>query len=213
MPDFFCTLREIVRFRNPGWEMRLWTDEQVEDLGFPPQFKELYDAVPPVMQSDILRYYLMYRFGGWYLDVDVESIRGFDELGQPAPCIMGWENETSIGSAVLASVPGHPLMRILADTIGGSIIKNQHLGIMHQSGPAFLTKTVWMAPEDLVKSVWIAHPDVFYPCRPADKPNLENVRQNVIFSGRSLTIHHWTGTWRHPEDPWRTPDSELTSGS
>ncbi|HET9656794.1 MAG TPA: glycosyltransferase [Kineosporiaceae bacterium] len=211
MPDFFHTLREIVRSRNPGWDLQLWDDEKVEGLGLPAPFKQLYDALSPVMQSDFLRYYLLYRFGGWYLDVDVESLRGFDELGQPAGCIMGWEHENSIGSAVLAAVPGHPLMYLLADTIGGSILQNQHLGIMHQSGPAFLTRTVSRAPEDLVRSIWIAHPEVFYPCRPADKPNLDAVRQKAILSGQSFTIHHWTGTWRAPEDPWRTPDSELTT--
>ena len=58
---------------NPDWEYKLWTDVEVKELKL--LNRELYDKEPTMRgKSDILRYELLYKYGGIYIDADSLSI-------------------------------------------------------------------------------------------------------------------------------------------
>lgn len=211
LPEFFATLREILRLRHPGWRLELWTDERVEQVRLPDPLAALYRAVPPGMQSDILRYVLLQQLGGWYFDVDVESLRSLDDLGEPSGCLLGWEDENTLGSAVLAAEPGHPLLDRLVGAIHDSIVHNAALGVMHQSGPAFLTRVVTSAPDRDLSGVRLAGPGVFYPVHWSRQNDFERLRIEAMYRGTAFTIHHWTGSWRDPADPFRADGDRLSA--
>lgn len=68
-----------------GWTHRLWTDADVDSICLRNQ--HAYSAAPNYGQkSDILRYELLERHGGVYVDVDMECVRPLDDLhGQRGP--------------------------------------------------------------------------------------------------------------------------------
>ena len=90
MPSREKRLSEEMKANHPMWEYMFWDDEAVSKLEMPQNVKEAYNfwsnehgklASPDyVAQADILRLYLVYKFGGVYLDVDFEFRKGFDPL-------------------------------------------------------------------------------------------------------------------------------------
>ena len=63
----------------PDWEFKLWTDADVPSLDLYNQ-KYFDEETNYAAKSDILRYEILYRFGGVYIDVDIEVIQSLDIL-------------------------------------------------------------------------------------------------------------------------------------
>ena len=61
----------------PDWEIKRW-DESNLDLDICPYVREAYDNRKFAFASDVLRLDLLNRFGGVYLDVDVELLKPID---------------------------------------------------------------------------------------------------------------------------------------
>lgn len=84
-------LSQIMRQSHPDWEYMFWDDESVEKLDMPKNVKDSYDfygnkhgmweSGDYVAQSDILRFFIVYKFGGVYLDIDFEVREGLNPLG------------------------------------------------------------------------------------------------------------------------------------
>lgn len=66
------------RDANPGWLHMVWTESNLPRI----QHRRLYDAFGRVYpgKADVLRYELLQRYGGVYVDADQLCLRSFDEL-------------------------------------------------------------------------------------------------------------------------------------
>ena len=74
----FDEWRESWARNHPGWELRLWTDDNLPaGLRNPVVYER---ERHPVERADILRLELVYRFGGVYLDADLECRKPIDSL-------------------------------------------------------------------------------------------------------------------------------------
>jgi mannosyltransferase OCH1-like enzyme len=94
--------------------MRLWTEENLPD-GMRPEAYEVLRH--PTERSDLLRYELLHRFGGVYLDMDVECLRPIDELLEGVDLLVGYVTSADevrkaprVGTAILGGVAGHPTL-------------------------------------------------------------------------------------------------------
>ncbi|NYK77369.1 hypothetical protein GPW07_24425, partial [Salmonella enterica subsp. enterica serovar Typhimurium] len=78
MPDEFARYGESWRRHHPSWEVRLWTDENLpDDL----VRKEAYERLrKPAERSDIIRLEVVLRYGGVYVDTDIECLRSIEPL-------------------------------------------------------------------------------------------------------------------------------------
>lgn len=59
-----------------GGEYRLWTDEDNRRLIETdyPWFLKDYDAYKyPIQRADAVRYFILHKYGGWYVDLDIEA--------------------------------------------------------------------------------------------------------------------------------------------
>ena len=68
---------------NPGWKHWFWTDRDNRNLVATrfPSFLKLWDALPQnIMRADLVRYFIMWEFGGVYVDLDFEALRPMDRL-------------------------------------------------------------------------------------------------------------------------------------
>jgi hypothetical protein len=77
-------MRSWIRKHRPlGWEHLFWTDRKnrlLVEARFP-QYLELFDALPQnIMRADMIRYLILYEFGGVYADLDFQSLRPLDDL-------------------------------------------------------------------------------------------------------------------------------------
>ncbi|MBS0637961.1 MAG: hypothetical protein JSS12_10650, partial [Verrucomicrobia bacterium] len=96
-PTYFVTFQEKWKTLHPDWEYHLWTDSELEDLNL--ELKDLIDASPNYAEkSDIIRSELLDRFGGVYLDVDMDPFHALDELHKKYDFYCGIENPHKIAT-------------------------------------------------------------------------------------------------------------------
>jgi mannosyltransferase OCH1-like enzyme len=80
MPDIEKEYVSNIKTHNLSFNHILWTNENLPHL--PDKLKRIYDKLGEredyAFQADILRLYVVYEFGGLYLDVDFKFINTFE---------------------------------------------------------------------------------------------------------------------------------------
>lgn len=108
-PKELARRRDTWAEHNPGWEMKLWTEENIS-TEFGPLLQRCGSHV---QRADILRYEILHREGGVYVDVDFEALKGLDALLKNKTTFTVLEHRTSRRSQVsvglIGSAPGHPM--------------------------------------------------------------------------------------------------------
>ena len=126
-----------IRSLHPDFEYRFFDDGDVDrfmSLEFP-QYRPVFDAFTfPIQRYDFFRYLAVYRFGGFYLDLDVllaSSLSAFLDHG----CVLPFDDLTispflrqqhrmdwTIGNYAFGAAPGHPFLWALIQ----NCIRAQH---------------------------------------------------------------------------------------
>lgn len=179
---------------HPGWEYKLWTDDAVSRLKLANQ--DLYDASMNYGEkSDILRYELLYRYGGLYVDTDFECLQPFDVLHHSYDFFIGIQpldtGYSQLGIGLIGSVPGHPLLKHCIDLIRGNNTKQ----IIARTGPIHCTNVFYhFAGKE--STIDVALPaSYFYPCGYAQKGQPQSEWRRP----ESFAVHHWAASWTKPQ--------------
>jgi hypothetical protein len=78
LPDWALLNVDEYRRVMPDYQVTLIREIPCD---FPEKYKPAMDAAPTGrLKSDLLRYWLMYRDGGFYVDIDTRPVRSFDDL-------------------------------------------------------------------------------------------------------------------------------------
>ena len=112
-------ISETWKEKHPDWEYRFWDRKTIEQF-IASDFQDLiplFHSFPfDIQRWNFVRYLILYRFGGLYVDMDYECIEPLDSLLWNTSCCLGLEpakhairNNKSyiIGNALMASVPNH----------------------------------------------------------------------------------------------------------
>ena len=76
----------------PDYEFKLWNESNF-DVNIVPFTQQVAEARKWGFIVDYVRAYVVYNYGGIYLDTDVELIKPLDDLLQNNVCFGGFENE------------------------------------------------------------------------------------------------------------------------
>jgi len=183
MPDDFERYGETWREHHPRWEMRLWTDADLPSFG---SQEALGRSRSQGERSDLLRYELLLRFGGVYVDTDMECLRSIEPLLEGAPAFAGLIRPGRLGNAILGAVPEHPAFEeLLARARSGA--GSRH--VSKATGPALVSRVLLRASD-----VKILEPDAFYSFHPVRSP--ERGRRPPGAYG----IHHVEASWKSRDD-------------
>jgi inositol phosphorylceramide mannosyltransferase catalytic subunit len=177
-----------IKLLNPDFEYMFFDDRQVEefiDKEFP-EYRSVFHSFPvPIQRYDFFRYLAIYRFGGFYLDMDVFLASSLSELldfGCVFPfesltinaflreeCEMDWE----IGNYAFGAAAGHPfLLAIIENCIraqkdrdwsknmGRSVprIFREAYHVLYTTGPLLVSRTLAEFP-DAAKQVKVLFPE------------------------------------------------------
>lgn len=179
MPEEFRHYGETWERHHPEWEMRLWTDSNLPELRFPEAFDRCRNHGE---RSDVLRSELLARFGGLYVDTDVECKRPIEPLIGDASAFCAWVRPGRIGSAVLGATPGHPAIETLLTEMQSRVGKGNQI----EATVGLLTEVLSAAPD-----VTVFDSDTFYPYHPRHNP----ADPDGDFEG-AYAVHHWGLTWK-----------------
>jgi FkbM family methyltransferase len=202
IPDEVRRLRQTWMNRHPTWTFRLWRDA---DLDWLRNHQLLLRSPSLAQRSDIARYEIIHRFGGVYLDGDMEALRPIDPLLEGFEFIAGREGSGAVCNALVGACAGHPLLKAIIDALPASCIANQRRGIPFQSGPGFLTRIIDGGGWASRAGVRIFPPAFFYPYD-WDEPWLRTERFVTAYA-----VHHWHRAWWE-EPPVAATPSDIVRG-
>jgi inositol phosphorylceramide mannosyltransferase catalytic subunit len=226
LPEEYHSYVKSWRTYHPDWTIVFWTDNNINynqgdivvrnfnelnhilqknfyknivvdthDLAFDNRI--FYDrAVNYGEKSDILKWEIVYRFGGLWVDTDFECLKSFDLLHHLYDFYTGIQpldtNIPQLGAALFAARPKHPL---LEECVQG-IKNNQHIQqIIAKTGPIHFTR-VFLQVADKTGLVDVALPaSYFYPCGYEQK----GMERAIWCKPESFAVHHWAGSWLKPE--------------
>lgn len=117
IPEKYIKLGETWKKLHPDWEYKLWRDEDIKDWDF--GSKDLYEKASSYQErADVLRYEILNKYGGIYVDTDYEALQNFDELASKYDFFASiepvFDNYIAVTSAIIGSKPHN---KILTDTI------------------------------------------------------------------------------------------------
>lgn len=197
-PEKYKRWQEQIKKLHPDWEYKLWTDKDVAE--FEMVNRKIYrKAGNWGEKSDILRYEILYREGGVYLDCDVQCFANLDDLHKAYDFYAGFEpfwagSETrclSIGNAIIAAAPKHPIMKRCIKNIKKFSRLNFPLSYNMQTvaktGPIMFTRSCYeiLSQDAQGKNNIIFPSKLFYP------EDTINRDKNVDH----YFVHYWSHSW------------------
>ena len=175
MPEEHVAYGEGWARLHPGWTMRLWTEA---DAPAPPGVARARNLAE---RADLVRYEVIRRHGGVYVDTDMECLRPIDELLEGVRAFAAYEVPGRLCNAVLGAVAGHPAFEravALADTtVGRGVYPNA-------TATSFLTYVLEADPD-----VTLFGPERFYPVLWDDRVN------PAPATDPPHATHHWAKSW------------------
>lgn len=173
---------------HPDWRIITWTDHNLPPLRNQAYFDR---AASPAQRSDIARYELLARFGGVYLDTDMEALRAIDGLLEGVEFFCAYEDEVWLNIAILGCVPENAVMRALVGELPASFESNMGGSINGQSGPQFFTRVVNRLRSDPDGASVAAFPSaLFYPYHFSEPQRAGDSFPNAY------AAHHWSHSWK-----------------
>ncbi|CAM9921456.1 unnamed protein product [Discosporangium mesarthrocarpum] len=119
LPAKYMRLRQTWGDMHVGWQLRLWTDDDVEGLHLKNQ--QAFDAAPNFGEkSDIMRYEILHQHGGLYVDVDFLCLGAFDSLHKCFHFFAGLSNTGTfeLNNGLIGCSVGHPFLGHIIRRIG-----------------------------------------------------------------------------------------------
>ncbi len=193
-----------------GWEYKLWTDEEVKKIQMYNQ--DLYNRSENWGEkADILRLEILFQYGGLYVDTDFECIQPeqFDELHKCFDFYIGFEplehgivgkfNMFKMCNAIIAAIPGHPLIKDLIINMKANFLAYRaHTGPIGTTGPSYITRIICEYLEsnvDTFRNMYFPS-TVFYPFSVIDVERYcSNADDALPIFPETLGIHYWNMSW------------------
>ncbi|MGZ8557585.1 MAG: glycosyltransferase family 32 protein [Chitinophagaceae bacterium] len=187
-----------VKALHPDWQYMLWTDDDnnafVKDEF--PEFYPVFQAFEKnIMRADVIRYLIMYKIGGLYLDMDYEMLKPFQyadkNLVLPYSRQIALGNKWDLlGNCVFASAPNHIFWKkVIEDLQNNPPPADKYIDVENATGPFFLTRIFF---EGKYPDAFLPDRLIFHPPTPRNDIEYIKIIQNRVSEG----IHHVTGTWR-----------------
>ena len=144
MPSDLSRLGDSWLRHNPGWEMRIWTEDNLPVM----RNQALYDDAPNLVEgrllgrfrSNLIRLEILEQFGGVYVDCDFEALKPIPSRYLAASCFVGRETEEYVNNGIVGAVPSHPYITGLIDAIPESVASQPGKPSNVTTGPHLFTK-------------------------------------------------------------------------
>lgn len=209
IPERYAPLCATWDRLNPGWERRLWTDQDLARL-----VETHYPALAPIYwgyaeninRADLGRYLVLRSFGGVYADLDCECLRPLEPLLDGAELAIGLEPEAHHKNPIIAdsgldhvlcasfigSAPGHPYWDALLDQVRTAAEAEK---VLERTGPFLLTR-VYDAFDDKT-SVTLLPAEQVYPLTQEDcwTGRAHDIESWEQATRQAFVVHYWDGTW------------------
>lgn len=213
LPECNKKLANTWKVYFPEWQYEFWDKKRMETFvnDFFPEMKDIYfEYRYDVQRWDVIRYLILYKVGGLYVDFDYECLQTFDGfIKDEQKCYFAMEPEEHCRSfskkiyfnnALMITPPNHVFFKKIIEhlysaSISYSSIKFQD--VLRSTGPLMLThlyekfdgkEMIELLPFELV-SPWSQNEVRMYVNHMADEDYLDKKLEKAI------AIHYFGGSW------------------
>jgi mannosyltransferase OCH1-like enzyme len=212
IPEYLRNLVSSWKELHPGWRYILWTDEMNIDFikKYFPDFLDQYNNYDfQIQKVDAVRYFILYQFGGVFIDLDFECYRNVETLLCNTDCALGMESseqcslhgkELIISNAFMASIPKAGFMKILCEELNKPILQynNKNDTILESTGPFMVTR-IYQKYGFKFPRLKILEAKKLYPLSQFE---IETFMLRDTNNGRirlklqeAFAVHHYWGSW------------------
>ena len=194
MPILYRTCQETVKNLHPDFSYRFYTDEdmiQFIQKEYPEHYDQFLKLPRMIMKIDMFRYFLMYHYGGIYIDMDYKMFRSFDLLSESV-VLPANRDSGSLGNCIFASEAGHPFWKEVLDnfllTDYSKSCKDEN--VIKSTGPGFLSSVY--KNSRYRNEIFVPKRELFHPVSVQDIK-----KQNELKSTNTYGMHICAGVWRN----------------
>jgi hypothetical protein len=221
---------------HPDWEYRLWTDNANRVLieEHYPDLLATYDSYSYAIQrADAVRYCLLHRYGGVYVDMDIECLRPLDDLlvGHSFVAVLEPEEQARwlgrpslVSNAFMASCAGHGFLEAILTALRSDPRRGlTHRDVLEITGPIMMINSLKAYRGDVsILSSRVAFP---FPAGSPElnvlqrqRPGYEALKKRSVEKG-AYAVHYWANTWMGSlagalinPDPYAIPGFDFIPG-
>ena len=198
MPEEYKKYIESWRQYCPDYEIKKW-DETNFDVYSCDFVKEAYEEKRWAFVSDYARLWIVFNYGGVYLDTDVELVKSLDEL-LDNKCFLGAETTGQVNTGLgFGAEKNNSVVKLLLSEYDGRHFKMNN-GVYDiipcpQKNTAPLKKMGYRYSEDAIfktNLVTVYTPEYFCPI---------NYQTGELFiTKNTISIHHFSASWISEDD-------------
>ena len=179
------------------YKIKEWNEDNF-DININDYVKEAYESKKYAFVTDYVRLYVLYNYGGIYMDTDVEVLKNLDEF-LVHEAFSGFENNNQIPTGIIGAKKGNRWIKMLLE-------EYNDLHFIKKDGSFDLTTNVVRITnstekeygliknntyQDLKDVVFYSH-DYFCP--------KDWETGNIYITDNTHTIHHFNGSWHSSKE-------------
>jgi len=179
---------------NPDWDYKLWTNKDIKSFNL--QNRSIFELSENIgFKSDLVRYEILYKYGGIYIDTDFECLNKIPDKLRDYDFVscLGFNYTPEILNGFLMASPQSKILKELISNIRLPQYKKDPMSIIKLSGPIKLTE-VYFKNSQFNKDKYMILPSNYCYPYPSFLINSSIKEENEITS-ESFAIHHWEMSW------------------
>ena len=212
LSDFFLQLSETWKTHHPTWKYEFWDSDRIEAFvnnNYPHLAAIYFNFQYDMQRWDFIRYLILYKMGGMYVDFDYECLESFDNCLtkdkfyfaiEPELHSRSFGKDVCLNGALMITPPYHPFLECVIAYLETTPVKytgNKFHDVLYSTGPLMLTNlyekfedksNIHLFSQEQV-SPWSKNDVESYINGTANEKILEKKLENAI------AIHYYWGAW------------------
>ncbi len=157
--NLFVESQKSLQKMNPDFEYILWTEEACDGL-MQTEYQEYYDFYKSmrydIQRIDYVRFFILHKFGGFYIDLDMIAIKPLDELLKHDMILnninhLVTNHNEFVLNDFMATKPENPLMMLLIKAVPINYKQKEKIDVyntwkarfvVQTTGPKFLSRMI-----------------------------------------------------------------------
>lgn len=190
---------------HPDYEVKVWRDAEARELleTHYSWFLPTYDSYPSaIFRADAIRYFILFHYGGLYIDWDYQCFKNTDELWaynnkqfwafyEPPEHAERW-----INNGLMAATKNSSVMKVAISYLKPAP-GNMFMDVINTTGPGFLSPHANRHPDAMIRDHRYTMP---WNAASKELQTSEELRQHVFETTGCYALHTWDGCWGHAID-------------
>lgn len=196
LPELALKCIESWKKYCPDYEIIEWNEDNF-DISKNLYAKQAYEAKKWAFVSDYARVKILYKYGGIYLDTDMEILKNIDKLIN-SQSFTSFEDCKNIAFGIYGSRPKSEILKILLDSYDDDrfILDNQMLNtktiVTRLTDILLKYKIKLNGKTQITDEINVYSSDYFYPKNVISK--------EINITNNTYSLHHYDGSWLSDED-------------